>query len=366
MGATALPDYAIVIGITYTSNSGLKALAGTLRDATAFTEWLRAKHGGNVPRKNITSILSPEKQRSKQSAVPLKDQIDDALLDLGLDGTQKPIGRRLYFYFSGHGFGLQAGEICMLMARATSKELNANIGLGLYRASMRALAYFEEIVYVIDCCRNPSPPAFGVSAVPPNFTPPLPSGCDAVRDVVVAAAPAGFESFETTERSTRLRRGLFTMALLDVLASPIGVDEAGRHTVLNLERNLQSRVTAILASNGLSAGKQQPKVDVQPDPKADIVLVTPKIKPVPVRIVAPDRARGTLVVLENNVTPVGDRDAEKATSDKPPWMVKLWPTKLYSVRHTREDQLSSDAPIDWSVLAATSKDGEYVFVFPDA
>jgi hypothetical protein len=129
---------------------------------------------------------------------------------------------------------------------------------------------------------------------------------------------------------------------------------------------LQSRVTAILASNGIPAGKQQPKVDVQPDPNAEIVLLSPRIKPVPVRIIAPEGATGTLVVLENNVTPVADHDAEKTTADKPPWMVKLCPTKLYSVRHTRNDQLSSDAPIDWSVLAATSKDGEYVFVLPDA
>lgn len=366
MGATTLQDYAIVIGIRYASESGLKALAGTLSDATAFTEWLRSKDGGNVPKENIALILSPEKQPSQQSALPLKDQIDDALRQIGISGSKKPIGRRLYFYFSGHGFGPKPSEICMLMARATNRELNANIGLSLYRDLLRTLATFQEVVYIIDCCRNPTPPAQGVNAGPPSFTPDVAVPADLVSDVVVAAAPAGFESFETTELKTRRRRGLLTMALLTVLTSPVGVDQQGQHTAFNLQRNLRDRIKAILANNGISEVNQQAVLNIQDDRDTKLVLGKPEIKPVPVRVVAPDGMKGKLAVLENNVTLIEERDAGAATIAQSPWVVNLCPTKLYSVRHTHGDDPSSDAPIDWSVLAATSKDDEYVCVLPNA
>jgi hypothetical protein len=156
------------------------------------------------------------------------------------------------------------------------------------------------------------------------------------------------------------------MALLRVLTSPIGVNQQGQHNADNIKQNVRDRMRAILASNDLSEVDQQAMLDIRDDRDTKFVFVTLDVTPVPVRIIAPDGAEGTLVVMENNVDPIDEHDAAEATAGKPPWVVDLSPTKLYSVRHTRGDASSSDAPINWSVLAATSKDGEYVFVLPDA
>jgi hypothetical protein len=364
MGAPVLEDFAIVIGITY-PDASLAGLTGTLRDAAAFTEWLLDPEGGNVPKKNIRAVLSPEKQRSLTNARPLQDKIDDELKKIGVNGTRKPIGRRLYFYFSGHGFGPKPSDICMLLAGATSTELNLNISLSLYRDFFRNTSYFEEVLYILDCCRDPTPPVLGFSPGPPRFTPSSATPAGLVSDAILAAAANGKKSHEMIDPRIRRRRGLFTMALLDVLQNTVGVDPRGQHTAFNLQQNLRKRVNEIVSHNRLKGVEQLPTLDISDHRGTNLVLAKPPITPVPVRIIAPKGAAGDLMVLENNIVPIDCRPADKATARKTPWLVDLLPTKLYVVRHTREDGTSVDIPIDWTTLPASSKDGEYDFVLPN-
>lgn len=374
MGATpatpALQDYAIVVGVNYPSGS-LGGLMGTGNDAVAFMEWLRSPTGGGLRDDNIKPVRSPRRaQRSIRTAKPIQEEIDNALEDIGVGGSQKPIGRRLYFYFSGHGFGRHADEVCMLMAHATRKHLNRNIGLREYRNFFQEHSYFQEVVFVLDCCREPVPPGSGSMPQPPTFTLDPDNPLQVVSDLVVLAAPNGQKSHELVDPKSRKRRGLFTLALIDVLSGAVGVDAHGRHTGFNLRDNLDARMRTLASpSDGPIAGQ---RAMVEPRDNLNTGLVLTKVpvvaaNTVSVRIIAPDGARGELSVCEGTTHVIASRRASEARESDPPWLVDLLPTKSYSVRHQkRANAAPLFAVIDWAQLEATKKDGDYVFVFPDA
>jgi hypothetical protein len=357
--ATELQDFAIVIGITYPNNS-LKGLRGTLNDAAAFTRWLKSKNGGNVPKENIRVVRSPELfQRSQDTAKPVKEQIDDALEELGVSRSKKPAGRRLYFYFAGHGFGLNADEVCMLMAHATPGKLNLNIGLHEYRTFFQEQGYFQEVVFVLDCCRDQVPPRKGIAAQPPPWTLEPDSPPPIVNDLVVLAASNGMKAHETTHPRTRKPRGLFTLALLDVLSGNLDVDHG------NLRDTLDARMHALVGANGGTIASQHPTVESRLNGHGGLVLRSASA--VSVRIIAPAGATGDLVVYEGMTRERFRRAATEVTRRKPPWLVELSPANLYGVQLEESASASSlFAVINWARLEATKKDGRYVFVFPDA
>jgi hypothetical protein len=373
MGATAnateLQDFAIVIGVNYPSGT-LSGLKGTRNDAAAFVEWLRSASGGNVPKDNIRTVRSPARaQRSARTAKPIQEEIDDALEELGVSLSKKPVGRRLYFYFSGHGFGRHADEVCMLMAHATKKRLNLNIGLREYRNFFQEHGYFQEIMFILDCCRDPEPPLSGTVPQPPTWTVDADSPPPIVSDLVILAAANGKKAHETDDPKTGNPRGIFTLALLDVLSGRAGVDVQGRHTAFNLRDNLDARMQALVGANEGAIAGQRAMVETRDNLNTGLVLMAvqvPSTSTVPVRIIAPAGAKGDFIVLEGTTNEVARHPAAHATEEQPPWQVDLSPTKFYSVRH----QKSASAPalfavIDWAQLEATKKDGGYVFVFPE-
>src|SRR5262245_33114266 len=91
-----LSDFGLVAGVD--DYPRFRSLRGAVDDAKRFHTWLCDADGGDVRRKHARLVVSTE-----NPVAPLQDQVDDAIVELltaadGLGG-----GRRLYFYFSGHG-----------------------------------------------------------------------------------------------------------------------------------------------------------------------------------------------------------------------------------------------------------------------
>ena len=158
-----------------------------------------------------------------QAAHPTAGEIGDAFDKLIVkadqkehDGLDPRIGRRLYLYFSGHGFepmphgtGPGSGQPALLTADARDRWWHHILGPHHAEGILRA-NYFDQIVLIMDCCREIQ----RVSAL--NLMPSYPLGQGGVGGY--------FHAFATESDSvTRERlidgqvRGVFTAALLDGL-----------------------------------------------------------------------------------------------------------------------------------------------------
>src|SRR5687768_9924410 len=121
-------DYAVVIGIEHYKDV-LQPLGGPHGDTTKFVKWLISPEGGDIPAKNNTWINNPTNNSpsdnilmllSSPQYTPGKDDVDDWMNTVMDDFKQKGIqGRRLYFYFSGHGIGQTQMNSAMLLPKWT-------------------------------------------------------------------------------------------------------------------------------------------------------------------------------------------------------------------------------------------------------
>ena len=147
-------DYAVVIGINW--YPGLSHLDGPVNDAHNFRAWLLDAVGGNVPDRNIKMILSPATPdaMNRSNAKPARDMIIEAfeaILDQKDDRGR--IGRRLYIYMSGHGFAPEVDDSALLMANASPRFIHHIPGRP-YANWFHSSAKFDEIVLLMDCCRD--------------------------------------------------------------------------------------------------------------------------------------------------------------------------------------------------------------------
>lgn len=102
-------DYAIVVGVRH--YSGLPILSGPETDANNIYEWLLSDTGGGLPKANCHLFLSTENPLS-----PIQDSIDicfGTILNEFQENHKE--GRRLYFYFSGHGLGVEFDDTALVL-----------------------------------------------------------------------------------------------------------------------------------------------------------------------------------------------------------------------------------------------------------
>ena len=168
-------DYAVVVGITHYPNPPLSDLAGPENDAQGFQRWLLSPGGGALLPQNVHVVLSsqfpnagnPLGQGPLNSDIILK-------FDMIMAAVQGQPARRIYIFFAGHGIAPRTGlvmetdldESAILMANAGSNRWGYNIAGRLYAESFRAAAMFQEIVLIMDCCRDNLP---GASSPPPPW-----------------------------------------------------------------------------------------------------------------------------------------------------------------------------------------------------
>lgn len=321
------PDhYAIVIGID--GYPQLLPLNAAARDAGRFALWLQKDTGGGLDSKNIHLIVSESKMPANPfEARPVAYQIDDALTKLGFaKGTR--IGKRLYFYFAGHGFGPEFDNVGMLMANAAMQRLKYNLGLREFRTFFRHSEAFDEVVFVLDCCRDPRG---GIATFGPGIDLPAEKPGLGVRDMVVMAAQYGEKAFEPMDKETGERRGILTDAILEGLTKPDAADGLGRFTASSLIKYVGDRVKQL----GTDAKLQQvPEVDDR-TPDGEMIFSTipqSELNRVRVLISASPVHVGELVLMDDKSQPIAQRSAVGLTKINP-WEVFLLRNRWYSLTH---------------------------------
>ncbi len=324
------PDhYAIVIGID--AYPFLLRLRASAKDAAKFQAWLLADDGGGLPAENIATIISPPTLPPPgTSARPIQDEIDDALIRFGVLRDER-VGARLYFYFAGHAFGPRFNDIGMLMANAGPTLLNRNIGLQHYREYFHDQSPFDEVVYILDCCRDRDGQP---STRPPSMVKKPPNGqVKQVQDFVVLAAAYGEKAWQANDTTAGERRGLLTAAILEGLQGAAR-DAQGRITASKLSEYVRTRVPELAKKENREKNLQQ---EPEADPPNQEIVFGPvtAVNQVNVRIIAPPHLNGELVVLSGSgLTEVARRSAADVTKDKPPWELNLARNSLYLVQHT--------------------------------
>lgn len=214
-------DHAIVVGIDL--YPGLGSLEGAQWDAEAFAGWLVDPDGGGLPAGNVRTILTRQYHPPPPATTTLADPnaqrfntaIRDLLTDAAGDPHPFPVGRRLYLYFSGHGFqGASDWEEAALYAANATRVMPEHIPGTRVANAVKAAAAFEEIVLVMDCCRDVSLTGriceFLLCLLP------NPSQAAVVRTCYAYAVPRGSQARERRFNGGPVQ-GIFTYVLLEAL-----------------------------------------------------------------------------------------------------------------------------------------------------
>jgi hypothetical protein len=332
--------YAVVIGID--KYSQFRRLRSAVKDATRFAEWLTSCEGGGLPKKNTHLIVSEEEREEEVAAspfraIPLQTEVDEALAKIGVLSKSR-IGSRLYFYFAGHGFGPNFEEVGMLMANAAMERLNSNVGLRPYRHFFRDWGFFDEVIFILDCCRDEfvsvsqtTGPTFTLGQI----TQPRPP----VNDFIVMAAPHGEKAFQAPDAETRVRRGLLTEALLEALKKAEAADPLGRFTATSLCEYIAKRVPE-LAGEVVDPKTNEPlKQDpaVVP-PQKEIVFGTLSLgeaDKLTARIIVSPGLNGVIELRRgSDMKIIASRDAGDITAEKPPWEEQLLRQQWYALTNS--------------------------------
>lgn len=249
----AAKDYALVVGIT--KYPALGDLNGPENDARDFCDWLVHPTGGNVPKANISLILSSDHPppATPLEAKPRMTEITDVLdryFERGFNNNGST-GRRLYLYFAGHGFAPELDDAALFMANAARGRTGYHITGRPYANWFRKAAYFSEVVLFMDCCRDEYKRA----------RPQLPP-----YDDISATIPGERYYGFATKWSRKARegpwgnggepRGIFTLALLDALRSGAPRDAAGQVSGADLESYVINSIRA--NTSAFAAGEERP------------------------------------------------------------------------------------------------------------
>jgi len=277
-GAVYLPfpnDYAIVVGIN--RYPAFAELNGPETDAQSFRDWLISPFGGMVSSENVKTILSSGYEKGDGTVLDARP----ALFDLKKEfdrlreqamkamSPQYRVGRRLYLFLSGHGItpaGVPSPNLddaALLMANASSSAYDNHFPGHPYAEYFRNAAAFDEIVLLMDCCRDLRN---NVSSIGPS--PPLINAerMSSVRRFYAVATELDSSSWEQPLGEPQKPHGVFAYALMEALQSDAVCDSEGKLTGSRLKIHLEQRVKQI-------RDDQVPRIYPPPDPANDIVFV---------------------------------------------------------------------------------------------
>jgi hypothetical protein len=298
-------DRAVVVGID--RYPALEALGGPENDATAFAAWLTDPAGGGVPPARVTRIVSSDfpAPAAEPTTVAIDTAFERIIKDFDATGVG---GRRLYIFLAGHGFAPSVADAALLAANAAAGSFGHYIPGRLYCDWFRAAAMFEEVVLLVDCCRDAR------TTVPQRFPPwDLRTSTTPSKFFVGFATEAGRVSRERPSAADGDRvRGRFTEAVIAGLRH--AADAQGRVT----SQTLRDFVFNLLAQEAESAGetelnRQEPKF-----PSTDRIVFT-RVS-VPYTLVATFAAGQTPELVSGDLTTVLVPDSADATSAR--WQLK--------------------------------------------
>jgi len=339
-------DFAVVVGIE--DYPYFHPVLGAANDARAFRDWLCESGGGGLDPENVRLVLSDPEQET-----PAQDEIDRELVAV-LDAARScGGGRRLYFYFSGHGAmnpDRMRNDVALLLTRWSESLARLALSTEHYSSTLCSLGLFEEIAIFIDCCRSISASVVGVQ---PLFIPRQDTAPCQTRRFLAFATEARNLAFETPDAGRW--HGLFTQCLLAILCkrenASIRADRL--KGLLEAEVAQMARRRSLLqrahVENGLPEdscfGRERPTA-ARGGPSLLAALrrfarVLTRGAPIPTRSSSFDpkprlelrfaRRRGKIVVLSGDLRIV----AESRASDKP-LQLRL-PVGLYQIQGGGQD-----------------------------
>lgn len=237
-------DFGLVIGIDH--YSGAPALRGAVADAAGFHAWLCDADGGGLTAEHAKLVES-----RRTPIAPLQDEVDRTLCTIEATARAAGGGRRLYFYFSGHGAGSPASDdVALLLAKWSRSLSRFALSSDEYRGELRRTGLFEEIVFSLDCCRTTAERAIGS---PPTVAFQALREPAATRTFIAYATEDGRPAFEAPDRE--LWQGVFTRCLLASLrSSPYGITAADLKIELEHAITLHGQRPHIV--NGLLPGSK--------------------------------------------------------------------------------------------------------------
>jgi hypothetical protein len=201
-------DFGLVVGVD--DYPRFRSLKGAAADANNFHAWMCEKDGGGVDPQHARLILS-----TPEPATPIHTQIDERFGELIAAADELGGGRRLYFYFSGHGATCSGGavdDVALLLANWSRSFARLALSSKAYKGELATIGLFQEVVVLLDCCRCTAERVVGL---PPTMTLPLTSPPLPTREFVAYATEAGHPAFEV--RAEQLWQGVFTRHLLSIL-----------------------------------------------------------------------------------------------------------------------------------------------------
>lgn len=250
-------DHAIVVGIQHYLE-GIPSLLGSINDCNLFCEWLVDPQGGGVDPNNITFYASID----PTDQCPFGNQVANLILDLQQQAwrNQTPLGRRLYLFFSGHGVAPpnHSDDCGLVMANALPAGIRAFIG-GKVATDLRRSGWFEEVVLVMDCCREVTGNVIDESVLPPFVDPA--AGEKPFLHILAAGWGAA-----TSERmlpnpldptKPQLQQGVLTHAFLRALK--LARDEDGNVSAESLKRFIPPLVESLTGESS-----KEPLIDFRP------------------------------------------------------------------------------------------------------
>jgi hypothetical protein len=342
-------DFAIVIGINHYPQVQ-PLLQSAEEDARRFALWLLDPEGGGLDVANVHTLIGQNYAEANQTLPPIacmpNQLIVDGALQLMQADQKERVGRRLYFYFSGHGIGVGLNNVAMLLANAGEGRYHTcHIALEGYRDWLRDAAAFDELIFILDCCRNRENVLQTISPMLPHFLR-NPQFKD-VKPLTVLATLDGDSAFEGADSDAEAvqRRGLLTQALMEGLEKRLAVDSTGAVTAASLADWLKIRVPQLAQAKGL---KQQAKV---PDPP-DLILVPPSPSaPVAQPVLVP-QVTFTVTITPGRTGPMrltrgSEPDkVEKHDAAVSPWVFFGPRNELYLIEHPASGLMRPIRPVD--------------------
>lgn len=251
-------DYAIVVGINrYADADFLRPLEGPRNDVDKFVQWLTSPAGGHLDPDHVLPYRLVSDDQARQPTTGDVVEAVKALLAKAPGGDVR-IGRRLYIFLAGHGVGPDL-EGAGLFTVEANDDAPVYIEGRRYANLFRGRAVFEEVVLLMDCCRDHDtelpPPQF-------PFRPKTDAGA-AARVKRFYAFATGFGKAAREKAFGAEVSGIFSHVLLAGLNGG-AVDGDGRITGPGLARYMRREV-----GQALPPGVDQP-TDIFADP--DLVI----------------------------------------------------------------------------------------------
>jgi len=326
-------DYGLVVGIDHYPR--YKPLLGAIADAHEVRSWLlHPEAGGALPESHVKLVTSADKPPR-----PLQMEIDESLQEI-FDSATRTGGRRLYFYFAGHGFANRSSDVALCLAPWSRTFRNLAISAAQYRDAIADHGIFSEVIVWLDCCRTREVAAGGL---PPTNPRPAPAAQAGQTRFFVAYATELFQQamegpVDGPLEEERLVRGHFTRALLSALWG--GASRGGGGVLAQDLKEYIERETQLIAAE--AGHEQRPHVSNELAGESRFGAASPEGE-VDIRI-NPERTGE--VVLEGP----GLEILRRGPASSAPWVLRLRPglhvlrepdrgaSKVFSFRPSQERQ----------------------------